>query len=134
MYSYFCDCSRLSSVPALAVAHWERTVAKCLAFVLVCVQAAARPARRSAVVCHASKVEVVKQISTGVAAAALAATVSFADVQPAYADIAGLTPCSESKAYAKLQKKELKDLEKRLKKVRYVNTPNQEVLNLRYNC
>lgn len=69
-------------------------------------------------VCQASKADAVKQISTGLAAAALAATVSFADVAPAYADIAGLTPCSESKAYAKLQKNELKGLEKRLKKVR----------------
>jgi photosystem I subunit 3 len=51
------------------------------------------------------------------AAAALALTVGFSDVQPAAADVAGLTPCSQSKAYNKLERKELKTIDKRLKKV-----------------
>nr|6JO5_F Chain F, Photosystem I reaction center subunit F, Photosystem I reaction center subunit III, chloroplastic [Chlamydomonas reinhardtii]6JO6_F Chain F, Photosystem I reaction center subunit F, Photosystem I reaction center subunit III, chloroplastic [Chlamydomonas reinhardtii]7BGI_F Chain F, Photosystem I reaction center subunit III, chloroplastic [Chlamydomonas reinhardtii]7BLX_F Chain F, Photosystem I reaction center subunit III, chloroplastic [Chlamydomonas reinhardtii]7D0J_F Chain F, Photo len=38
-------------------------------------------------------------------------------------DIAGLTPCSESKAYAKLEKKELKTLEKRLKQYEADSAP-----------
>jgi len=50
-----------------------------------------------------------------IAAAALAAAVSFGQVDAAYADIAGLTPCSESKGFAKRQKNELKALDKRLK-------------------
>jgi hypothetical protein len=59
----------------------------------------------------------VKQVSAAFAAAALAATVGFGSVDAAYADISGLTPCADSKAYAKVQKKELKGLEKRLKQV-----------------
>ncbi len=91
--------------------------------VFPCAQArvAARPMKascqRRTIVCQAQKQEAVKQASTAMAAAALAAVVGFGDVQPAAADIAGLTPCSDSKAFAKLQKKELKNLEKRLKKV-----------------
>lgn len=84
--------------------------------------------RRSSakVVCQAQKQEAAKQVVTGFAAAALAATVGFGSVDAAYADIAGLTPCSESKAYAKLQKKELKGLEKRLKQVRQRRHPQQQ--------
>merc|ERR1712139_193688 len=49
-------------------------------------------------------------------AAALAAVLAVAVVEPAAADISGLTPCSESKAFAKRKKQELKELEKRIKK------------------
>jgi photosystem I subunit 3 len=66
------------------------------------------------VVCQAQSVQ---QVSAGFAAVALAATVGFANVDAAYADISGLTPCSESKAFAKVQKKEIKGLQKRLKLV-----------------
>ena len=52
------------------------------------------------------------------AAAALAAALAFGSVEAAKADISGLTPCSESKGFAKRQKNELKALDKRLKKVR----------------
>jgi hypothetical protein len=76
------------------------------------------PSRRAAVVVRAQKQEAVKQVSTAMAAAALATVVGFADVQPAAADVAGLTPCSSSKAFAKAEKKELKTLTKRLKQVR----------------
>ena len=76
---------------------------------------AARPAvaSRKAVVGKAQQ----QSVAPAVAAAALATIVGFSNVQPAAADVAGLTPCSESKAFAKLQKKEVKNLEKRLKKV-----------------
>lgn len=67
------------------------------------------------VACNAQSV---KQVSTAVAAAALAAVVGFGTVEAAYADISGLTPCSQSKAFEKLQKKELKGLTKRDKLVR----------------
>merc|ERR1712078_555692 len=52
------------------------------------------------------------------AAIALAATISMADVPEAQAkkDISGLTPCAKSKPYAKRQKQAVKALEKRLKK------------------
>lgn len=46
-------------------------------------------------------------------------------VAPAQADVAGLTPCSESKAFQKRQKKTVKDLQKRMKKVRI--TPTREI-------
>jgi hypothetical protein len=57
-----------------------------------------------------------------VAAATLASVVSLGAVDAAYADIAGLTPCTESKAFAKLQKTEVKKLEKRKKLVRSLAT------------
>eukprot|EP00983_Pelagomonas_calceolata_P031197 979417-Pelagomonas_calceolata.AAC.4 len=76
---------------------------------------AARPvARRSAIVAKAQE----QNMGAVACATALALTMGLtADVQPASADVAGLTPCSESKAYNKLERKELKTLEKRLKKV-----------------
>jgi photosystem I subunit III len=58
-----------------------------------------------------------KQVGTAIAAAALAAAVGFGSVDAAYADVAGLTPCSESKAFAKREKNEVKALNKRLKQV-----------------
>merc|ERR1712072_243783 len=52
------------------------------------------------------------------AAIALAATISVADVPEAQAkkDISGLTPCAKSKPYAKREKQAVKALQKRLKK------------------
>merc|ERR1712118_224703 len=41
----------------------------------------------------------------------------------AIADISGLTPCAESKAFAKLKKQELKELQKRLKKYEPESAP-----------
>jgi photosystem I subunit 3 len=58
-------------------------------------------------------------ISTSIA---LIANTSF-DVKVANADISGLTPCAESKAFAKLKKQELKDLQKRLKKYEPESAP-----------
>ncbi|MEW5306373.1 MAG: hypothetical protein WDW38_007113 [Sanguina aurantia] len=78
------------------------------------VQASARPSLASRrVVKVACNAQSVKQVSTAVAAAALAAVVGFGNVDAAFADISGLTPCSQSKAFEKLQKKELKGLTKR---------------------
>merc|ERR1712100_1008418 len=41
----------------------------------------------------------------------------------AIADISGLTPCAESKGFAKLKKQELKDLQKRMKKYEAESAP-----------
>jgi len=77
-------------------------------------------AARSNVVVKASKDSVAQQV----AAAAVASVVLFAGAElPAQADIAGLTPCSESKAYAKRLKNEVKGLNKRLKQVRKGRDP-----------
>jgi len=76
---------------------------------------AARAPVARAVSCSAEQKEGSKQVATGVAAAAMALTFGFGAVDAAYADVAGLTPCSESKAFAKLKKKEVKTLTKRLK-------------------
>ena len=57
-----------------------------------------------------------KVATSTVAAAALAAVVGFGMVDEARADIAGLTPCSESKQYAKKQKKAISALTRRLEK------------------
>lgn len=56
-------------------------------------------------------------MSKAVAAAALATVLAFGQADAAKADISGLTPCSESKAYAKRLKNEVKGLNKRLKNV-----------------
>ena len=58
-----------------------------------------------------------KKLGSAVGAAALALALGLSQVDAAKADIAGLTPCSQSKAYAKRQKNELKSLQKRLKNV-----------------
>lgn len=74
---------------------------------------AAKPVRAVRMVTAAQKQET--PLASSAAAVALAAGLALS-AAPAHADIAGLTPCSESKAYAKQQKKEVKSLEKRLKK------------------
>merc|ERR1712118_538585 len=60
---------------------------------------------------------VTKGVKT-LAAIAIAATVSVADVHEAYAakDISGFTKCAKSKPYAKREKQAVKALQKRLKK------------------
>jgi photosystem I subunit III len=69
-----------------------------------------------AAVCSAESKDAPK-VGQILAAAALAAAVSFGSVEAAHADISGLTPCSESKGFAKREKNELKALNKRLKQV-----------------
>ena len=58
----------------------------------------------------------VPKVKQALAAAALAIAVGVT-ATPAFADVSGLTPCSQSKQYASRQKKEVKALEKRLKQV-----------------
>jgi len=48
---------------------------------------------------------------------------SLLEYRPAVADISGLTPCAESKGFAKLKKQELKELQKRLKKYEPESAP-----------
>nr|6IGZ_F Chain F, PsaF [Bryopsis corticulans] len=64
-----------------------------------------------------------KNVATTVAAAALAAVVSFGAVGEAKADIAGLTPCSESKAFKRRENKEVKSLQKRMAKYEEGSAP-----------
>lgn len=78
------------------------------------VPVARRSIARAAASCSA---EERAPLGKAVAAAALAAALAFGSVEAAQADISGLTPCSESKGFAKRQKNELKALDKRLKKV-----------------
>lgn len=82
---------------------------------------AARVARP--VSCQAQVEDSGKKVATTVAAAALAAVVSFGAVDAAYADIAGLTPCSESAAYQKKKNKEISRLERRLSKYEEDSAP-----------
>lgn len=58
-----------------------------------------------------------KKAAASLAAAAVVASVPLAEA-PAMADVAGLTPCKDSKAFAKREKAELKALNRRLKQVR----------------
>ena len=74
-------------------------------------------ARRNAARSVSCSAEERAPLGKAVAAAALAAALAFGSVEAAKADISGLTPCSESKGFAKRQKNELKALDKRLKKV-----------------
>jgi len=60
---------------------------------------------------------------TAAAAAALAIAFGFGQVDAAYADVAGLTPCSQSKAFAKRKKNEVKGLNKRLKQYEAGSAP-----------
>jgi len=79
---------------------------------------AARP-----VTCQAQAEDAGKKVAKTVAAAALAAVVSFGAVDAAFADIAGLTPCAGSKAYERKKKKSLGRLEKRLAKYEENSAP-----------
>lgn len=78
--------------------------------------ATARVAKRTtvnrAVVCAADKTE---QLGKAAAAVVLSAVIGLTAVDAAQADVAGLTPCSQSKAFAKRKKQEVKALNKRLK-------------------
>eukprot|EP00270_Netrium_digitus_P006951 TRINITY_DN2006_c0_g1_i3.p1 TRINITY_DN2006_c0_g1~~TRINITY_DN2006_c0_g1_i3.p1 ORF type:complete len:252 (+),score=60.62 TRINITY_DN2006_c0_g1_i3:32-757(+) len=66
-------------------------------------------------VCSAGKEEtVVEKAGKVVAAVALAAIVSSAVPESAMADVAGLTPCKDSKAFAKREKQAIKKLTTRL--------------------
>merc|ERR1711920_1059585 len=64
-----------------------------------------------------------QQITTVIIATSLCGVMNLSTVKPANADISGLTPCSESKVFAKRKKQELKELQKRLKKYDADSTP-----------
>jgi len=55
------------------------------------------------------------KVAQTLAVAALAASVPLATPEVAMADVAGLTPCKDSAAFKKLEKKEIKALNRRLK-------------------
>lgn len=93
-------------------------------------QISARGCGRS-VVARAQKAEVAKQAGTAAAAAALASVISLSTVDVAYADVAGLTPCSESKGFEKTRKNEVKKLEKRKKLVRFSRNDHPDSLRSR---
>jgi len=74
-----------------------------------------RTVRMTRAVCNAQQKKAAVP-ALGLAAAAVIATGALAGpVGPAHADIAGLTKCSSNKAFAKREKKEIKDLERRQK-------------------
>eukprot|EP00887_Chlorella_sp_A99_P002751 scaffold6.g2751.t1 len=76
--------------------------------------AAARPVAVRALTCSAQQQDAVKQLGSAAAACALAVAFTFTGVEAAKADVAGLTPCAESKAFAKRKANEVKALQKRL--------------------
>ncbi len=82
---------------------------------------AKRPVAAARVVCSAENKNA--KLGTAAAAAALALTFGLTAVDAAYADVAGLTPCSESKAFAKRKKNEVKALNKRLKQYEAGSAP-----------
>lgn len=67
------------------------------------------------VVCSAEKESISAQAGKVATALALAAVIGTAVPEAAFADVAGLTPCKESKAFAKREKQEVNKLKKRLK-------------------
>jgi len=74
-----------------------------------------RTVRMTRAVCNAQQKKAAVP-ALGLAAAAVIATGALAGpVGPAHADISGLTKCSKNKAFAKREKKEIKDLERRQK-------------------
>ncbi|GFQ04466.1 photosystem i reaction center subunit iii chloroplastic [Phtheirospermum japonicum] len=81
-------------------------------------QFAAKPRNVATIVCQASSEQSStdsSQLKAFSAALALSSIIFSAPVLPASADIAGLTPCKESKQFAKREKQEIKKLESSLK-------------------
>lgn len=83
--------------------------------------AAPAAAARKVTVCSA---DAAKKATVAISAAIIAATASGA-VAPAdvYADVAGLTPCSESKAFAKRKNTQIKGFQKRMAKYEEGSAP-----------
>lgn len=67
------------------------------------------------IVCSAEQDSITSQAGKVATALALAAVIGTSMPQAAFADVAGLTPCKESKAFAKREKQEVNKLKKRLK-------------------
>lgn len=93
--------------------------------------------RRSAqtlrsVTCSAQTQEASRPVQTVLAATALAAAIGLGSVDAARADISGLTPCAESKQFAKRQKTEVKTLQRRLKNVRVSQSGQLSALYVPY--
>lgn len=84
---------------------------------------AKRPVIAARLVCSAERQDAAKTLGTAAAAAALAFTFGFTSVDAAYADVSGLTPCADSKAFAKRKKNEVKSLQKRLKQYEAGSAP-----------
>jgi photosystem I subunit 3 len=84
---------------------------------------AKRPVIAARLVCSAERQDAAKTLGTAAAAAALAFTFGFTSVDAAYADVSGLTPCADSKAFAKRKKNEVKALQKRLKQYEAGSAP-----------
>ncbi|KAL3616772.1 hypothetical protein CASFOL_039166 [Castilleja foliolosa] len=82
-------------------------------------QFAVKPRNAATIVCQASSdqpsTDSSSQLKAFSAALALSSIIFSAPVLPASADIAGLTPCKESKQFAKREKQEIKKLESSLK-------------------
>ncbi|GER40981.1 photosystem I reaction center subunit III [Striga asiatica] len=82
-------------------------------------QFAGKPRTAAAVVCQATSEEssaaTSSQLKAFSTALALSSVILSAPVLPASADISGLTPCKESKQFAKREKQEIKKLESSLK-------------------
>merc|ERR1719235_2584309 len=64
-----------------------------------------------------------RQIATILTASAFATSVSLTAPHHAVADISGLTPCADSKAFAKRKKQEIKELQKRMKNYEIDSAP-----------
>lgn len=71
--------------------------------------------KKNSVVCSAEQDSLSMQAGRVAAAIALAAVVGTSMPEAAFADVAGLTPCKDSKAFAKREKQEVNKLKKRLK-------------------
>merc|ERR1719387_610315 len=82
-----------------------------------------KQANRSSFVRMETKPLMQKRTSIAVNTAIIATIAGLSEVHPAAADISGLTPCSESKAFAKQKKQELKALQKRLSKYEAGSSP-----------
>merc|ERR1711904_701034 len=70
-----------------------------------------------------TKVVASKFVLTSVMSSLVFGVPSLINWRSAIADISGLTPCAESKSFAKLKKQELKELQKRLKKYEPESAP-----------
>lgn len=85
-------------------------------------QLAAKPRNAAAIVCQAnspnqetSSSTSSQQLKAFSAALAISSIILSAPVLPASADISGLTPCKDSKQFAKREKQEIKKFESSLK-------------------
>eukprot|EP00898_Chlorokybus_atmophyticus_P006168 jgi/Chlat1/6552/Chrsp45S05931 len=81
---------------------------------------ARKAAAPAGVVCSAQKEQVdltvrAKQVAVALTCAAIASGSALANPAEVYADVAGLTKCSDSAAFAKRKRNEIRGLEKRLK-------------------